>query len=486
MELERWHTLMKNNGTLAVLKTRKFKVGSIATAITFIVVAIVVVLNLVVGKLTDKYSLSLDLTQNKIFSLTQESLDFIKKLDKDVEIILLSDEDTFVQSNDYFAQANSVLKKYDLNSDKIKLTYVDTVKNPAYLQEYQNENLTENSIIVKSGEKHKIISVQDIFDIQRSYYGSAITGSKAEQELTSAILYVTSDNQMKVAFLKGYGEQDSTSFQELLKKNNFATSEISLLNEEIPDDVKLAIVFGSERDFDASSIAKIERYLSSGEKSFIYAVNPNQADSPNLDAFFEKNGVKIESGLVYETNMQNVVSNAFEAINEYVDSEYTSDLKSTEIPVLMPICRPLKILKDESVKTLLQFSATAGVLPKGADKNFDFAGSISGPIPSVVISAVGSEDEKTSNLTIISSYGALTQDYLASNALNNSAYFVNMVNKLSSREDTGVTIESKSIGGNELGLNKATADAIGVIVAVVLPLVVLALGVFMFFRRKNK
>ena len=61
-----------------------------------------------------------------------------------------------------------------------------------------------------------------------------------------------------------------------------------------------------------------------------------------------------------------------------------------------------------------------------------------------------------------------------------------MVNKLSSREDTGVTIESKSIGGNELGLNKATADAIGVIVAVVLPLVVLALGVFMFFRRKNK
>ena len=154
--------------------------------------------------------------------------------------------------------------------------------------------------------------------------------------------------------------------------------------------------------------------------------------------------------------------------------------------MLMPICRPLKILKDESVKTLLQFSATAGVLPKGADKNFDFAGSISGPIPSVVISAVGSEDEKTSNLTIISSYGALTQDYLASNALNNSAYFVNMVNKLSSREDTGVTIESKSIGGNELGLNKATADAIGVIVAVVLPLVVLALGVFMFFRRKNK
>lgn len=477
---------MKNNGILAAFKTRKVKTGSVATAITLIVVAIVVVLNLVVGKLTDKYSLSLDMTQNKIFSLTQESLDFIKNLDKDVEIILLSDEDSFVQSNDYFAQANSVLKKYDLNSDKITLTYVDTVKNPAYLQEYQDENLTENSIIVKSGDKHKVISVQDIFNIQRSYYGSAITGSKAEQELTSAILYVTSDNQTKIAFLKGYGEQDSTAFQELLKKNNFAISEISLLNEEIPDDVTLAMIFGSERDFDSSSVEKIEKYLASGEKSLIYAINPNQADSPNLNAFLEKNHVRIKSGLIYETDMQNVVSSPFEAVNEYVDSEYSSELKNTEIPVLMAICRPLEILNNESVKTLLQFSSTAGVLPKGADKNFDFAANVSGPIPSVVISTLDAEGEKKSNIAVISSYGALTQDYLASNALNNSAYFVNMVNKMSGREDAGVMIESKSMGGDELGISKATADTIGIAVAVILPLVVLAVGVFMFLRRKNK
>lgn len=477
---------MKNNGILAAFKNRKVKTGSVATAITLIVVAIVVVLNLVVGKLTDKYSLSLDMTQNKIFSLTQESLDFIKNLDKDVEIILLSDEDSFVQSNDYFAQANSVLKKYDLNSDKITLTYVDTVKNPAYLQEYQDENLTENSIIVKSGDKHKIISVQDIFDIQRSYYGSAITGSKAEQELTSAILYVTSDNQTKIAFLKGYGEQDSTAFQELLKKNNFAITEISLLNEEIPDDVTLAMIFGSERDFDASSVEKIEKYLDSGEKGLVYAINPNQADAPNLNAFFEKNHVKIKSGLIYETDMQNVVSSPFEAVNEYVDTEYSSELKNTEIPVLMPICRPLEILNNESVKTLLQFSSTAGVLPKGADKNFDFAANVSGPIPSVVVSTLETDGDKKSNIAIISSYGALTHDYLASNALNNSAYFVNMVDKLSGREDAGVMIESKRMGGDELGISKATADMIGIAVAVILPLAVLAVGVFMFLRRKNK
>ncbi len=478
--------MMKSNVVPKYLKTRKFKVGSVATAITIMVVAIVVVLNLVVGKLTDKFSLSLDLTQNKIFSLTQESIDFIKKLDKDVEIILLSDENTFVQSSEYFAQANSVLKKYDLNSDKIKLTYVDTVKNPAYLQEYQNENLTENSIIVKSGDKHKVITVQDIFDIERSYYGSMITGSKAEQELTSAILYVTSENQMKIAFLKGYGEQDSTAFQELLKKNNFDVLEVSLLNEDIPEDTKLAVIFGSERDFDSSSIEKLEKYLSAGDKNLVYAVNPNQADAPNLNAFLEKHNIKVNSGLVYDTNPQNIVSNAFEAVNEYVDEEYSSDIKNPEIPVLMPVCRPLEILNQESVKTLLQFSVTAGILPKGADQNFDFAGNVSGPIPSVVISAASTEDEKNSNIAVISSYGALTSDYLSSNALNNSAYFINMINKMSNREDVGVMIESKSMGGSDLGMNMATATTIGLTVAIALPLAVLVAGLIVYLKRKHK
>ena len=84
------------------------------------------------------------------------------------------------------------------------------------------------------------------------------------------------------------------------------------------------------------------------------------------------------------------------------------------------------------------------------------------------------------------SYGALMQDYLSSNALNNSAYFVNMINKLTAREDVGITIESKSIGGKELGANKATADTIGVAMAIILPIGILILGIVVFLKRKNK
>ena len=478
---------MKKNSTIfSNLKSRKFKVGSLATAITIIVVAVFVVINLIVGQVTDKFSLNLDLTQNKIFSLTDQTINFIKNLDKDVEIILLSDEDSFAKTNSYFTQANSVLKKYALNSNKIKVTYVDVVKNPTYLNEYQNENLNENSIIVKSSNRHKIITVQDIFDIQRSYYGSAITGSKAEQELTSAILYVTSDEQTKIVLLNGYGEQDSSAFSELLKKNNFNVVSISLLTEDLPDDASLAIIFGSERDFDTSSIDKLEKFLLSGNKSLIYAINPNQKEAPNLNAFLERHNIKIKDGLVYETNMKNVVSNTFEAINEYVDKDYKNELKNQEIPVLMPYCKPLEATDAENVKTLLQFSKTSGILPKGASKYFDFSKNVSGPIPSVLISSIKTESEKDSNLAVVGSYAALLQDYLSSNALNNSAYFINMINKMTNREDVGITIESKSLGGNELGISKAVADTIGILMAIILPIAILIIGIVVFFKRKNK
>ena len=477
--------MKKYKDMFSKFQTREFKVGSIATAITVVVVAAIIVLNLIVGQLTDKFSLHIDLTQNKIFSLTEPSINFIKNLNKDVEIVILSDESAFSQANAYFSQANSVLKQYNLNSSKIKLTYIDPVKNPTYVNNYEGENLTESNIIVKCGDKYKIVTMHDLFDIQRSYYGSNITGSKAEQEITSAILYVTSEDQIKIVMLKGYGEQDSTAFEEILKKNNFNVLEVSLLTQEIPEDAKLAIVYGPERDYDASAIGKIEKFLSKEDKNLVYALNPSQASSPNLNALFLKYNIKIKEGIVYETNTQNIVSSIFESINEYVDEDYKSNVKNSDIPVLMPFAKPIELTSAENTTTLLQFSSSTGVFPKGADKNFDFKGHISGPIPSAVLSKSKSGEDKASNVVVITTYGALSQEYLSSNALNNSTYFVNMINKMTQKEDIGFTIESKRLGGEELGVSLATANTIGIIMTMVLPVAVLIVGVIVFLKRKN-
>lgn len=481
----------KFNNIKSTLKTRKFKRGSAASAITVLFIAIVVVLNIIVGSLGERFNLSWDLTSNKAFTLTDQSINFINTLNKDVEIILLNDEASFASQNEYFSQANTVLKQYAKHSDKIKLTYIDLAKNPTFIQSnYPDEDLTTNSIIVRSANKYKIISINDIFDVGYGYSGQqGITASKAEQEVTAALVYVTSDSQTKVAFLKGYGEQDYSTFSELLKKNNYDVSEISLLTEDIPSDVNAVIVFGPDRDYDSKGITKLEQFLSINGKNLVYAPNPNKTEKTVISDLLSKWGIKVKSGIVYETNSKRMTSNMsiFEAISDYVDSTYTENLKTTDIPVLIPACKPLEVLDKDHVKVLLQYSETSGVMPIDADKKFDFKGNISGPIPSTVVSSKTlSDGAKPNNVAVIGSFAALTSDYLSATSLNNSAYFTNMLNVMLDREDVGIIIESKTIGGEELGINASQANTLGLAFAAFIPIIVLAIGIVVNVKRKHK
>ena len=206
-EKKDFYNKLKLDRIKAYFNRRKFKRGSLASCITILVIAAIVLLNVVTSVCAEKFPLSWDLTSNKVFTLTDQSKNFLNVLDKDVEITLLNDENSFSDKNEYFKQANTVLKQYAKLSSKVKINYVDVVKNPTYIQNnYPNENLNTNSIIVRCQNKYKVITINDIFDISYNYYGgSGVTASKAEQELTAAIVYVTSEQQNLVAIVKGYG-----------------------------------------------------------------------------------------------------------------------------------------------------------------------------------------------------------------------------------------------------------------------------------------
>ena len=52
---------------------RKFKYGSIATAITVVVIAVIVLVNAVINIASDKVNMSIDLTENGTFEISQET-----------------------------------------------------------------------------------------------------------------------------------------------------------------------------------------------------------------------------------------------------------------------------------------------------------------------------------------------------------------------------------------------------------------------------
>ena len=88
------------------------------TSLTIILIAIIIGAYVAINLLTEKANLSdIDLTKDKIFTLSETSKTIIHNINQDVEIILVK-MDTYSQSVVDFAY------KYKKENDKIKITQV--------------------------------------------------------------------------------------------------------------------------------------------------------------------------------------------------------------------------------------------------------------------------------------------------------------------------------------------------------------------------
>ena len=90
---------------------RRFKYGTLSTLITIIFICAVVLFNIIVGMLVERYPVKLDLTKNKIYEVSDKTIDYLKKLEKQVEITVLLPEKQ-LNSSVYMIQVLETMKKY--------------------------------------------------------------------------------------------------------------------------------------------------------------------------------------------------------------------------------------------------------------------------------------------------------------------------------------------------------------------------------------
>lgn len=483
----------------SLFQSRKFRYGSTATILTISVLAAIIFVNIGLSMIAEQHPMSIDTTANKFYAMSQQTVDYLNSLNKNVEITVLNDKDAFkegsnITDSQYYSQASNIIDQYAQHSDKVSISYVNMVNNPAISTQYSKDNLETNNIIVKSDDQYKILRAKDLFDQQLSYqtYSYVITASRAEQAITSAILNVTSDEKVKLQFIKGYEEDDESSLQSLLEDNNYDVSEISILTNDISPDVKIAVIFAPKRDYDLESIDKLNSFMENGKsegKTVVYIANPEQGEVPNLNSFLNNWGITVDNGTVFETSADKLFSmnSLFYAITDYVDSFYTENI-SRSVPVAMPLSKPINIDEESSVdvKTLLQFSKTSGIYPIDADESWTISDDkISGPIAAVTVSTKNNEGDIPSNVAVIGSSVAFDTSLLSKSALNNSIYFINMFNKLCEVENT-IVIEPKSVDNHELGLTASQSNTLGLLFVVVLPLTLLITGIFIWLRRRNR
>lgn len=315
----------KEKGTnkfIEIIKKRWLINGTKTLLLVLIIIAIFLGINILMQKLE---LTPIDLSQEKLYTLTEDSKEKVKNIDKDINIYFVG----------YTEDASDLelAKQYNKANEKIVVEAVDVNSRPDLVTKYGIESGTEG-IIVECGEKSKVLTQDDLVTYDTSTYE---TISIAEEKLTSSIISVSSEKVPKIYFLEGYSEFSLSNNMNYLKV--FLGNEVNevdtldILSEgKVPEDCDTLVITTPNKDFDEVATTAITEYINSGKNIlWLNSAITQSKEMPNVNKILDLYGVKpFEVGIIRETNDANMMTNAPDLIKPEVQyATVTEDLVNT-------------------------------------------------------------------------------------------------------------------------------------------------------------
>ena len=293
---------------------------------TFILVAIIIAIFIAINYGMQALELSpIDLSQEKLYTLTEESKEKVKDIDKDVHMYFIGSTDDDVNL--------SLAKQYKQANEKIVAEAIDINTRPDLAQKYGVESGTQG-IIIECGEKSQVLTEADLVTYDTTTYE---TISIAEEKFTSAILSVTSDEVPKVYFLEGYSDfslNENMYYLDMFLANE--VNEIDILDVlsvgKIPDDCDTLVITTPSKDFDDVATNAIIDYINSGRNIlWLNAAVTSDVDMPNVNKILAMYAVNsFETGIIRETDTNKMVTGSPDLIIPELEySDITKDLYNT-------------------------------------------------------------------------------------------------------------------------------------------------------------
>ena len=121
---------------------KHLKQGSYSSIMTVIVLAVIVVINLIVAQIPTSKT-QIDLSTQKMYSITDETKTALKDLDQDVTLYYI------VQKGSEDDTIEKLLEHYDELSDHIKVETKDPGLYPKFTSQYTDQTVAANSVIVR-------------------------------------------------------------------------------------------------------------------------------------------------------------------------------------------------------------------------------------------------------------------------------------------------------------------------------------------------
>lgn len=470
------------------INKKTLKNGSYSVVLSVIFVVIIVVVNLIVDAFPSTYT-ELDVSDQQLFSIGDQTKDFLKELDKDVTIYQIA------QSGSEDEVVSKLLKKYEEASDHIKVEKKDPVVNPKFTSEYTDEEVSSNSLIVVCGDRSKIVDYNNIYESSMDYttYSYTTSGFDGEGQITSAISYVTSDNLPVLYTLDGHGEKslDST-LQEDIEKANIEIKSLNLLTEEsVPEDADCLMINSPSTDISEDERDAIIEYLENGGKAMIFS-DYTEGSMDNFDAVLENYGVERVDGIVIEGDAQHyAMQMPYYLLPDVSSAEAVSDFSSQGYFVLAPYAQGIRQLDNvRDTLTIESLLTTSDEAYSKTDLNTETLEKtdedIDGPFDIGVSITEKVDDDKTTQIVYYSTANLMDSQINQMVAGGNEQMITESLNWMCSTDEAStISIPSKSLEVSYLTVTAYDAAYWKICVMGLIPGVFLVVGFVVWLKRRK-
>lgn len=383
---------MNNNMNKKPLFDRRGKSGIYSVVLSLILLAVLIVVNLIVGSLPAKLTL-IDTTATGQYEISGTTESFLSSVDENVTIYYV------VPEGYEDSTLSSFLERYVSINSKIALKSVDPLENPAFLEAYPEfDDMAEESgeymssyLLVQTAERYRVIHTGELYtyaysdlgytglsfdeamEVYSMYYYYGIypveDGYCFDSVITGAVEYVCAETIPSVYFLTGHGEEAfSETVSSYLTNYGIEYKELNLAldGDSVPADASCIIIHKPTSDLTVAETSKLSSYIAGGGNVFLMTAK-NSDSFRNLMNLTAQFCLSVESGTVSEGDSSKHVADLPGYIYPTLNTthEATAEISNYQSQNILLLADAQSILIDEasgySVTSLLTTSDKATV-----------------------------------------------------------------------------------------------------------------------------
>ncbi len=434
---------------------------------TLVLAAAVLVILGILNFLGYRYHKRFDLTEQKLYTLSEQTKQIVGGLAQEVRILEFSKEAN--------ATLEALLPEYRLLNRNIRFERIDPQERPELARQYEVRR--EGEVIVVSGERTERLT------------------EFTEQGLTNTILKVTREAVNTVCFTEGHGEKSLNSsnrdgyrlVENTLRAERYQVRAFNLVVEKgVPAECTVVIVAGPQTPFFPQEAELLKTYLDGGGKLLLL-----------LDPFFEDGlgdllkswNIQVGDDLIIERNLFSQLAGTGPVVPLVADYGVHRITEKVPAQTMFPEARSVRrgeanngdVEAVELLKTSEQSWAETDITKQGGRVEFNEGKDLKGPVSIGVAAQKKLGEKKSARLVVIGD-----SDFAADAGIrqaSNADLFFNTVGWLAEAEDM-ITVRPKNPTNRRVNLTAAQQTMLFWFTVVLLPGAAIVAGAYVWWKRR--